>query len=156
MAIMPEPGDAAPDFTLSSDEGNEVSLSDFRGRPLVLYFYPKDDTPGCTKQACALRDDMPRFDTLGASIVGVSADSVESHRAFKEKYGLNFPLLADTDHRVAEAYGVWKEKSMFGRTFWGIRRSTFIIDEEGRIAAAWRRVKPKRHADRVKEFLETR
>lgn len=153
---MLQPGDPAPDFTLPADGGGEVSLTDFRGRPLVLYFYPKDDTPGCTTQACDLRDDIPRFEELGAAVVGVSPDSVESHRAFKEKYDLNFPLLADSEHEVAEAYEVWKEKSMFGRTFWGVERSTFILDEEGRIEEAWRKVKPRGHARRVAEYLEGR
>lgn len=153
---MLEEGHPAPEFTLPSVDGGEISLADFRGRPLVLYFYPKDDTPGCTAQACELRDDMARLEELGASVVGVSPDPVKSHRKFRDKYNLNFPLLADTDHEVAETYGVWKEKSMYGRTYWGVERSTFILDEEGRIEAAWRRVKPKGHAERVVEHLAGR
>lgn len=153
---MLERGDTAPDFTLPSDTGGDVTLSELRGRPVVLYFYPRDDTPGCTTQACDLRDDMPRFEGVGAVVLGVSADSVESHVKFREKYRLNFPLLADTEHEVSEAYGVWKEKSMYGRTFWGIERSTFLIDEDGVVLEAWRKVKPKGHAERVAAYLEDR
>jgi len=144
-------GDRAPDFTLESDDGTRVSLKDFRGGKVVLYFYPKDDTSGCTKEACEFRDAMPVFRTGGATVLGVSPDSAGSHRKFREKYDLNFPLLVDADHRVAEAYGVWKEKSMYGRKFWGVERSTFLIDEEGRVTKAWRRVRPKGHAAAVAE-----
>jgi peroxiredoxin Q/BCP len=122
----------------------------------VLYFYPKDDTSGCTAQACELRDDMPRFDEIGAVVLGVSPDSVASHRKFKEKYDLTFPLLADEDRTVAEAYGVWKEKSMYGRKYMGIERSTFLIDEAGRVMEAWRKVKPQGHSERVRERLAGR
>jgi peroxiredoxin Q/BCP len=150
---MLETGDPAPDFTLLADDGRPVSLSDFRGRTLVLYFYPKDNTPGCTTQACDLRDDMPRLEASGAAVVGISSDSVESHRRFKARYGLNFPLLADEDHAVAEAYGVWRKKSLYGRSFLGIERSTFFIDPEGRVEEIWRRVKAKGHGEKVAAYL---
>ena len=146
---MVERGTPAPDFTLPSDDRGDVVLSSFRGRRVVLYFYPKDDTPGCTAQACELRDSLPRFEGVDAVILGVSPDSVASHVRFREKYGLNFALLADEDHAVAEAYGVWKEKSMYGRTYMGIERSTFLIDEEGVVAEAWRKVKAEGHAELV-------
>jgi peroxiredoxin Q/BCP len=150
---MVEKGSKAPDFTLASDEGGQVTLSDFRGNKVVLYFYPKDDTPGCTTQACDLRDARPAFEKLDAVVLGVSPDSVESHRSFREKHGLNFPLLADEDHAVSEAYGVWKERSMYGRKFMGIERSTFLIDEDGTVAEVWRSVKPKGHAEMLQEVL---
>ena len=149
-----EEGDRAPGFSLPADDGSRVSLKDFRGRTVVLYFYPKDDTPGCTTEACEFRDARPRLEEAGAVVLGVSPDGVESHRKFKEKHGLDFPLLADEDHRVAEAYGVWKEKSMYGRTFWGVVRSSFVIDEEGRIERAWRKVRAEGHAAAVVESLE--
>ncbi len=142
-------GDPAPDFELSADDGDTVSLGDLRGRKVILYFYPKDDTPGCTTEACEFRDLVPELDDDEVVVLGVSPDPVESHRKFKEKHGLNFPLLADEDHAVSEAYGVWKEKSMFGNKFWGVERSTFLIDEEGRVEKAWRRVRPKGHAAAV-------
>lgn len=151
---MIEQGDEAPDFTLPADDGSEVSLSDLRGERVLLYFYPKDDTSGCTAQACDLRDRMPAFEELDVRVIGVSPDSIESHVDFKEKYDLNFPLLADEGHEVAEAYGVWKEKSMYGRTYMGIERSTFLIDEEGRVDKVWRKVRAKKHADMVTGYLE--
>ena len=141
------PGDLAPDFTLPSDQGVDVTLSNLRGRKVVLYFYPKDDTPGCTTQACDLRDAVPTFEAEGAAILGVSPDSVASHVRFKKKFDLNFPLLADEDQVVSTAYGVWREKSMYGRTYMGIERSTFLIDEKGVVAEAWRKVQAKGHAD---------
>jgi thioredoxin-dependent peroxiredoxin len=150
---MVKKGDPAPDFELEADDGSTVRLKELRGEKVVLYFYPKDDTSGCTTQACEFRDSFPRFDEKGARILGVSPDSAESHRKFKEKYDLNFPLLVDDDHSVSEAYGVWKEKSMYGRKYWGIERSTFLIDEEGRIEQAWRKVRPKGHAEVVAEVL---
>ncbi|MDH3205893.1 MAG: thioredoxin-dependent thiol peroxidase [Gemmatimonadota bacterium] len=150
---MIKDGSAAPDFTLLSDEGGEVTLSALRGKKVVLYFYPKDDTPGCTIQACDFRDATPAFEKLDAVVLGVSADSVESHKKFKAKYGLTFPLLADEDHRVSDAYGVWKERSMYGRKFMGIERSTFLIDENGTVAQAWRKVKPKGHAEMLEQVL---
>lgn len=146
---MVEKGATAPDFTLPSDQDGDVRLSDLRGRRVVLYFYPKDDTSGCTAQACEMRDSLPRFEEVDAVVLGVSPDPVESHRKFREKYDLNFPLLADEGHRVAEAYGVWKEKSMYGRKYMGVERSTFLIDENGVVVEAWRKVKAKGHAELV-------
>jgi peroxiredoxin Q/BCP len=150
---MVDKGSVAPDFTLRSDEGDTVALSDFRGRKVVLYFYPKDDTPGCTIQACDFRDALPRFDGVDAVILGVSPDSVESHGKFREKYGLTFPLLADEEHVVAEVYGVWKERLVHGRNVMGIERSTFLIDEDGRVAEVWRGVKADGHAAMLATLL---
>lgn len=144
----------APDFTLKTDTGESLTLSDLRGKPVVLYFYPKDDTPGCTTQACEFRDAFPRFDSQGAVILGVSPDDVESHREFKEKFSLPFTLLADVDHEVAEAYGVWKEKNMFGNRYWGVDRTTFVIAPDGTIAEEFRRVKPEGHAEEVRAAVE--
>jgi thioredoxin-dependent peroxiredoxin len=141
--------DVAPDFTLPDQDENAVTLSDLRGRKVVLYFYPKDDTPGCTTQACDLRDNAATFETRGAIILGVSPDSPAKHRKFREKYGLNFTLLADTDHAVAEQYGVWAEKSMYGRKYWGNERTTFVIGEDGRIEKVLPKVKPAEHAGEV-------
>jgi thioredoxin-dependent peroxiredoxin len=155
---MPEEGDQAPDFSLEGIDGDAkevvVRLSELRGRPVVLYFYPKDDTPGCTTQACDIRDEWPAFRQAGALVLGVSPDDTASHRAFAAKYGLPFTLLSDPDHQVAESYGVWAEKSMFGRRYWGIDRSTFVIDEQGTIRAAFRGVKAKEHAGQVLAALE--
>ncbi len=134
-------GDAAPDFEAANDQGETVRLADFRGRKVVLYFYPKDDTPGCTTQACGFRDGYPRISDRNAVVLGVSADSAKSHQRFKSKYGLPFPLLVDTDHKIAEAYDVWREKSMYGRSYMGILRSHFVIDERGRIVEARYNVK---------------
>jgi peroxiredoxin Q/BCP len=145
-------GDPAPDFTVRDDQDREVSLSDFRGSRVVLYFYPKDDTSGCTRQACDLRDNMAFFNEVDAVVLGVSPDSVKSHQKFKAKYDLNFPLLVDEDHAVAEAYGVWVEKSMYGRKYMGVERSTFIIGEGGELEAVWRKVKPAEHVDRLREW----
>jgi peroxiredoxin Q/BCP len=139
----------APDFTLPADDGSTVRLSDLRGKKVILYFYPKDDTPGCTTQACELRDRIQEFDAHGAIVLGVSPDSPASHRKFKEKYNLNFRLLADEDHQVAEAYGVWIEKTKYGRTYWGNERTSFVIDDGGRIAKVLPRVKPAEHANHV-------
>jgi peroxiredoxin Q/BCP len=150
---MIQEGAVAPDFTLPADDGSEVTLSSFRGKKVVLYFYPKDDTSGCTTQACDLRDNHATLQERGAVVLGVSPDPLPSHVKFRDKHQLNFPLLSDEDHQVAEAYGVWKEKSMYGRKFWGIERSTFVIDEEGVVADAWRKVKPKGHAERVVDSL---
>jgi peroxiredoxin Q/BCP len=146
-------GVAAPEFTLPADDGSLVSLRDLKGRKVVLYFYPKDLTSGCTTQACDLRDNHPIIQARGAVILGVSPDPVETHAKFREKHGLDFRLLADEEHEVAEAYGVWKEKSMYGKKYWGIERSTFLIDEEGIVREAWRKVRPKGHAERVTEAL---
>ena len=148
---MPDTGDRAPDFSLEADNGKDVRLSDLRGRKVVLYFYPKDDTSGCTTEACEFRDLIPRFTSGDALVYGVSPDSVASHERFKSKYDLNFPLLADEGHVVAEAYGVWKEKSMYGRKYWGVERTTFLLDEDGTVEHVWRRVKPKGHAEAVAE-----
>lgn len=146
---MPAENEMAPGFTLADQDGNSVSLSDFRGRKVVLYFYPKDDTSGCTTQACELRDRTETFDARGAVILGVSPDPVASHRKFADKYELPFTLLADVDHAVADAYGVWKEKSMYGKKYWGNERTTFVIDEQGRIAKVLPKVKPAEHVDQV-------
>ena len=150
---MIEAGSPAPDFTLPGDDGSDISLSSYRGKKVVLYFDPKDDTPGCTTQACDLRDNYEAMQARGVVVLGVSPDGPASHKKFREKYSLNFPLLSDEDHQVAETYGVWKEKSMYGKKYWGIERSTFLIDEEGRIEEAWRKVRPKGHAERVSEAL---
>ncbi len=153
---MVKKGSSAPDFALPSDQGGVVTLSSLRGRKVVLYFYPKDDTPGCTTQACELRDSLPRFEGVDAVVLGVSPDSVASHRKFRDKYGLNFPLLADENHAVAEAYGVWAEKSMYGRTYMGIERSTFLIGEDGKVLEEWRKVKAEGHAELVMGALAGR
>lgn len=150
---MLDAGSKAPDFSLLADDGNKVGLSDFAGQRVVLYFYPKDNTSGCTAQACDLRDDMAALNDQGVVVLGVSPDSRKSHQNFKEKHGLNFPLLVDDDHAVAEAYGVWVEKSMYGKKYMGIERSTFIIDGEGNLEAVWRKVKAKEHAQRLREYL---
>jgi peroxiredoxin Q/BCP len=154
---MLEEGREAPDFVLDGIDGEgkplRVRLSDLRGRPVVLYFYPKDDTPGCTKQACGIRDEWSAFREAGAEVLGVSPDDVDAHRSFSSKYDLPFTLLADPDHDVAESYGVWTEKSMYGRNYMGIERSTFVIDADGRLKRIMRRVKPKQHADQVLDAL---
>ncbi len=150
---MLKEGDRAPGFTLIDDQGREVRLEDLRGRWVVLYFYPKDDTPGCTTEACGFRDVYGEIRALGAEILGVSPDPIERHQRFKSKYNLPFPLLSDPDHRVAEAYGAWGTKKSFGKEVEGILRSTFLIDPEGRIARIWRRVRPKGHNEQVLEAL---
>jgi peroxiredoxin Q/BCP len=146
-------GDQAPDFTLQSDAGTDVTLSSLRGRPVVLYFYPRDDTPGCTKQACGIRDVYGEFERAGAVVLGVSPDDERSHVKFKQKYDLPFTLLADTDHSVAEQYGVWGEKSIAGRKYMGVSRSTFVIGEDGTVKKVLRDVKPATHADDVLAVL---
>jgi peroxiredoxin Q/BCP len=142
-------GDQAPDFTLRSDAGDEVTLSSLRGKQVVLYFYPKDDTPGCTTQACGIRDAYGEFERAGAVVLGVSPDTEGSHVKFKEKYGLPFTLLADDGHEVADAYGVWGEKKYMGRTYMGVDRSTFVIAEDGTVKRVMHKVKPDTHADDV-------
>ena len=145
----------APDFSLPDETGHVWKLKDFRGKKLVLYFYPKDATPGCTVEACDFRDNMNRLLKSGAAVVGVSADSVESHRKFKEKQELNFPLLSDPEKKMLEAYGVWQEKSLYGRKFMGIVRTTLIIDEKGNIVKEFSKVKVAGHVDEVLAALKT-
>ncbi|MGH6735574.1 MAG: thioredoxin-dependent thiol peroxidase [Methyloceanibacter sp.] len=144
-----EVGDKAPAFTLPADGGGKVSLKDLRGKTVVLYFYPKDDTSGCTAEACAFRDAEPDFSKVKAQVIGISRDAVKSHDAFKAKYGLSFPLVSDEDGKVCEAYGTWVEKSMYGRKYMGIERSTFLIDGNGVIRNVWRKVKVPGHAEEV-------
>jgi peroxiredoxin Q/BCP len=146
---MVEEGKPAPDFQLTSDTGEAVKLSDFRGSPVVLYFYPKDDTPGCTTQACGIRDVYGELRGRGAVVLGVSPDDEASHAKFKEKYELPFTLLADPRHQVADDYGVWGERKAYGKTYMGIERSTFVIDADGNVAKVMRKVKPDTHADDV-------
>jgi peroxiredoxin Q/BCP len=142
-------GDKAPQFTLNDGDGKKVKLSDFKGKKVVLYFYPKDLTPGCTVEACAFRDDISVIKKLGAVVLGVSADSEKIHQKFTAKHGLNFPLLADANHEVCEKYGAWQEKSMYGRKYWGIARITYLIDENGKVAKVFGKVKPADHSQEV-------
>ncbi len=144
-----KPGDAAPDFDLPSDSGARVRLRDLRGKRVVLYFYPKDDTPGCTTEACSFRDAWSELERRGVVVLGVSKDSPKSHLRFKQKYGLPFTLLSDEDHAVADAYGVWGPKKFMGREYEGMDRATFLIGPDGRIEAVWPRVKPEGHAEEV-------
>ena len=153
-AMISLAGKAAPAFSLMNDEGEKVSLKDFRGRRLILYFYPKDDTPGCTAEACAFRDAEADFSAVDAAVLGVSKDGVKSHQKFKAKFDLNFPLLAD-DAGVCEAYGAWKLKSMYGRTYMGVERSTFLIDQDGKVRAEWRKVSVPGHAAEVVKALQS-
>ena len=146
-------GQEAPDFELKSDAGETVRLSELRGKPVVLYFYPKDDTPGCTTQACGIRDAYGEFERAGAVVLGVSPDSEASHVKFRKKYDLPFTLLADTDHVVAEQYGVWGEKSYLGKTYMGVSRSTFVIADDGTVKKVFPKVKPAEHADDVLAVL---
>lgn len=150
---MLKAGDAAPDFSLLDDEGKMRTLREFRGKRVVLFFYPKADTPGCTTEACEFRDALPRFGKLDAVIIGASPDSVEKQAKFKEKFGFPYSLLADSDHSLAEAFGVWKEKSMYGRTYMGVERTTFLIDEKGKISHVFQKVKPAGHAAEVAAVL---
>lgn len=150
---MLQPGDKAPDFTLRDQHGEEVSLSDLRGQTVVLYFYPRADTPGCTTQACGVRDRSDEYAAAGARVIGISPDEVEAIAKFDDKHGLGFTLLADPDHAVAEAYGAWGEKSMYGRKYMGVLRSTFIIDPEGYVARVFPKVQPKKHDDLVLKAL---
>lgn len=154
MADWLEEGKKAPAFTLAADNGEKVRLSDCQGSPVVLYFYPKDDTPGCTKEACAFRDRKSELKKLGAMVFGVSPDTVESHVKFRDKFELNFPLLADPDHKLAEKYGAWREKNMYGKKSMGIQRSTFLIDAEGKVAKVWKRVKVEGHDQQVIDALK--
>ncbi len=150
---MLEAGAEAPDFTLPDQNGEDLTLSDLRGQTLVLYFYPRADTPGCTAQACSVRDRSGEYGEAGARVIGISPDPVEEVKKFADKYGLDFTLLADADHRVAEAYGTWGEKSMYGKKYWGVQRATFIIDPDGRIARLFPKVSPKTHDDVVLDAL---
>jgi peroxiredoxin Q/BCP len=147
-------GDQAPDFTLPTVDGT-ISLADFRGKqPVVLYWYPKDDTPGCTTEACSFRDNIAVLQRYGVAVLGASPDTVESHRKFSKKFGLPFPLLTDADHSVAEAYGVWVEKSMYGKKYFGVERTTFLIDKDGVVQRVWRKVDPNKHVAEVIAALE--
>ena len=146
-------GEKAPDFSLMGDDGKEHSLKEFRGKKIVLFFYPKDDTSGCTKEACSFRDNTPHIKKKGAVVLGISGDSVESHKKFISKYDLNFALLSNEDRSVLNAYGVWKEKSMYGRTFMGIERTTFIIDADGKISHIFPKVKVDGHTEEVLNAL---
>jgi thioredoxin-dependent peroxiredoxin len=148
MALI-EPGSKAPAFSLKDQQGRTHKLSDYQGRPLVLYFYPKDDTPGCTKEACAFRDALPKFKTGKAAVLGVSILDEASKARFADKYGLNFPLLADPDHQVAEKYGVWQKRSLYGRSFMGVARTTYLVDANGKVARRWDKVKVDGHAEEV-------
>lgn len=151
--ISPVAGDCAPDFTLQTDGGGEISLSSLKGQYVIIYFYPKDDTPGCTKEACGFRDALPDFTDLGAQIIGISKDNPVKHDKFKAKYDLNFPLAADEDGTVCEDYGVWIEKSMYGRKYMGIDRATFLIGPDGEIVQVWRKVKVTGHVKEVMRAL---
>ena len=146
-------GQPAPDLELESDTGDRVKLADFRGKTVVLYFYPKDDTPGCTTEACEFRDTYDRFREQGVEVIGVSPDPADSHREFKSKHELPFPLLADPEHKLAEAYGVWGERSSMGRKYMGINRSTFVIDPEGKVAKVMVGIKPAGHAAQILDQL---
>jgi peroxiredoxin Q/BCP len=149
MSDWIEEGERAPEFSLRADDGRTIKLSALRGRPVVVYFYPKDDTPGCTREACAFRDRESEIARLGATVLGISPDDVDSHRQFRDKFELNFPLLADPEHKVAEQYGAWRERNLYGKTAMGIQRSTFVIDAEGRVARVWRNVKVDGHDEQV-------
>ena len=144
-------GDKAPDFTLLDQHGEPVSIADYKGRKVLVYFYPKADTPGCTTQACGLRDAMP--DLGDTAVIGISPDKPDKQRKFDEKYGLGFPLLSDTDHAVADAFGVWGERSMYGKTYMGIVRSAFLVDEKGKVAEAWYKISPKDTPLKLKQAL---
>ena len=150
---MLEVGDTAPDFTLPDQDGNEVSLADLRGQTVVLYFYPRADTPGCTTQACGVRDHSADYERAGVKVIGVSPDPVSAVKRFAEKHDLNFTLLADEEHKVAEAYGTWTEKSMYGKKYWGVSRTTYIIGPDGKITHVFPKVSPKTHDELVLKAL---
>ena len=154
MSDWIEVGAKAPDFTLAADDGSKIKLSALKGQPVVLYFYPRDDTPGCTREACAFRDAKKQLAAAGAKVLGVSTDDVASHAKFRDKYQLNFPLLADSDHKVAEKYGAWREKNMYGKKSMGIQRSTYLIDAEGKVARVWQRVQVDGHDEKVLAALK--
>lgn len=153
MADWVDVGSEAPDFTLPSDQGEMIQLKKLRGKTVVLYFYPKDDTPGCTREACSFRDAQAEMKKLGAVVLGISADDIASHQKFRTKYGLNFPLLADVDHGVAEAYGAWREKTRFGKKTMGIQRSTFLIDKDGIVRKVWKNVQVDGHDQQVLQAI---
>ena len=148
-----DPGKKAPDFRLKDQEGKTHTLAEYAGRPVVLYFYPKDDTPGCTAETCSFRDNLPTFKKSKAAVLGVSILDEKSKAKFAEKYNLTFPLLADVDHEVAEKYGVWQEKSMYGKKYFGAARTTFVIDQDGKIEQVFEKVKPEGHDQEVLEYL---
>lgn len=150
---MVKVGKKAPDFSLADQNGIKHKLSDYQGKPVVLYFYPKDDTPGCTKEACSFRDSYVEFREAGIEVIGISVDDEESHEKFREKYNLPFTLLADTEQKVVEDYGVWVEKNNYGKKYWGTARMTFLIDKDGRIIHIFEKVKPEDHAQEVLEKL---
>jgi peroxiredoxin Q/BCP len=152
-SAMPSAGDLAPDFELPDEDGNPVRLSDLRGGPVVLYFYPRADSPGCTTQACGVRDHRDDYAATAATVIGVSADPVEAIKRFHDGQGLNFTLLSDADHAVCETYGTWVEKSMYGKTYWGVQRATFVIDDGGRITHVFPKVSPKTHDEVVLAVL---
>jgi len=152
MAKLTE-GAQAPTFTLSDQDGKQVSLEDFKGAKVLVYFYPADDTPGCTKEACQLNDNLAAFQAAGVPVIGISRDDAQSHQRFRNKYGLQFPLLTDADHQVMDAYGAWGEKTRYGQTSIGVLRSTFLVDEQGHIEQAWHNVKADGHATQVLEAL---
>ena len=154
MADWLEEGTPAPAFTLEADDGKKVKLSDFKGSPVVVYFYPADDTPGCTREACAFRDRRSELTKLGVKVIGVSPDTVASHVKFRDKFKLNFPLLADEGHKMAEAWGAWREKNMYGNKKMGIARSTFLLDGKGRVVKVWRSVKVDGHDAKVIEAVK--
>lgn len=154
MSDWIEPPKKAPAFTLTADDGSKVRLSDLLGSPVVLYFYPKDDTPGCTREACAFRDQKTKLAKLEAQVFGVSPDGVESHAKFRDKYKLNFRLLADEGHKIAEKYGAWREKNMYGKKTMGIQRSTYLIDADGKVAKLWKSVKVDGHDEHVLAALK--
>ncbi len=153
MADWIEPGTKAPAFTLTDDQGQKVKLSELKGSPVVLYFYPRDDTPGCTKEACAFRDRYDELQQAGVTLLGVSGDTAESHIKFRAKYDLPFPLLVDAEHKVSEKYGAWREKNLYGKKSMGIQRSTFLIDADGKVAKVWKRVRVDGHDDQVLEAV---
>jgi len=154
MSDWVEEGKKAPAFTLTNDAGEKVKLADLQGSPVVLYFYPKDDTPGCTKEACAFRDQKTTLKKLGAVVLGVSPDDEASHAKFRDKYELNFPLLADHEHKIAEKYGAWREKNMYGKKSMGVQRSTFLIDAKGVVVKVWKKVQVDGHDEQVIEALK--
>lgn len=154
MADWIEPGQKAPAFSAPTDQGKVAKLKDYAGQFLVLYFYPRDDTPGCTKEACAFRDQAKEFAKLGASVLGVSTDSVASHQKFQKKFELNFPLLADEDHAIAEAYGAWREKNMYGKKSMGIQRSTYLIGPDQKVVHVWKKVQVDGHDQEVIETIQ--